>query len=84
MKRAKMILDRFFHPPAWILYTVLPASFAALIFVFASNREESAVAYPVFLLSAYSLAVLLDALPTWARRFSLREARLYERSREIP
>ena len=40
MKRAKMILDRFFHPPAWILYTVPPASFAALIFVFASNREE--------------------------------------------
>lgn len=83
MKRAKMILDRFFHPPAWVLCTVPPASFAALIFVFASNREESAVAYPVFLLSAYSLAVLLAALPAWARRLSQWKARLYERSRLI-
>lgn len=64
MKKAKMIADRFLHPPKWLIYTVPAASFTALIFVFAANREESVVAYPVFLLSAYSLIILIAALPT--------------------
>ncbi|OUP53158.1 hypothetical protein B5F17_06190 [Butyricicoccus pullicaecorum] len=68
MKKAKMILDRFLHPPKRIIGTVPTASFAALIFVFASHREESAAAYPIFLLSAYSLVILLAALPALAGR----------------
>lgn len=48
MKKAKMILDRFLYPPKRVIGTVSTASFAALIFVFASQREESAVAYLIF------------------------------------
>ena len=48
MRKVKMILDRFLHPSKRIIGTVPTASFAALIFVFASHREESAAAYPIF------------------------------------
>lgn len=81
MKKAKMILDRFLYPPKRVIGTVSTASFAALIFVFASHREESAVAYPIFLLSAYSLVVLLAALPALVGRFARLKASLWKRSR---
>ena len=83
MEKAKMILDRFFHPPKWAICTVPTASFAALIFVFASHWEESAVAYPIFLLSAYSLVILIAALPVLARRFTQLKISLWKRSRLI-
>lgn len=83
MKKAKMILDRFLHPSKWVICTVPAASFAALIFVFVSNREESIVAYPIFLLSAYSLVILLTALPTLAGRFTQLKLCLWKRSRLI-
>lgn len=78
-----MILDRFFHPTKWAIYTVPTTSFVALIFVFASHREESAVAYPIFLMSAYSLVILIAALPVLAGRFTQLKASLWERSRLI-
>lgn len=83
MKRAKMILSKFFHPPIWGLCTVPPASFTALIFIFASSREEHAVAYPVFLLSAYSLLILLAALPALAGRLKQLKVNLWNHSRLI-
>lgn len=83
MKKAKMILDRFLHPPKWVICTVPAASFAALIFIFASNREESAAAYPIFLLSAYSLVILLAALPALAGRLRQLKVNLWKRSRLI-
>lgn len=83
MKKAKMILDRFLYPPKRVIGTVSTASFAALIFVFASHREKSAVAYPIFLLSAYSLVVLLAALPALVGRFARLKASLWKRSRLI-
>ena len=78
-----MILDRFLHPPKRIVRTVPTASFAALIFIFASHSEESAVAYPIFLLSAYSLIVLLAALPALAGRLAQLKVNLWKRSRLI-
>ena len=83
MKKAKMILDKFLYPPKRVIGTVSTASFAALIFVFASHREKSAVAYPIFLLSAYSLVVLLAALPALVGRFARLKASLWKRSRLI-
>ena len=69
MGKAEMMLDRVLHPPKGVLCTVPAASFAALIFIFASNREESAAAYPVFFLSAYALVILLAALPALGGRY---------------
>ena len=82
-KRARELLDRFLHPPKRIVCTVPPASFAALIFIFASHREESAAAYPIFLLSAYSLVILLAALPALAGRLAQLKLRFWERSRLV-
>ncbi len=83
MEKAKVILDRFLRPPKWVVCTVPTASFAALIFVFASHQEESAVAYPIFLLSAYSLIILLAALPALAGRLTQLRASLCGRSKLI-
>lgn len=82
-KRARELLDRFLHLPKRIVCTVPPASFAALIFIFASHREESAAAYPIFLLSAYSLVILLAALPALAGRLAQLKLRFWERSRLV-
>ncbi len=68
MKKAKMILYRLIHPAKWILYIFSPVSFAALIFIFATNQEDSFAAYPIFVLSAYSLTILIAALPSLAGR----------------
>ncbi len=83
MKKARMILDRFFYPPKWVICFVSAASFAALIFVFASNREKSAAAYPIFLLSAYSLIILIAALPRLAGRLTQFKRNLWKHSRLI-
>ena len=80
MGKAEMMLDRVLHPPKGVLCTVPAASFAALIFIFASNREESAAAYPVFFLSAYALVILLAALPALAGRLKQFKADLWNRS----
>lgn len=83
MKKAKRILDRLLHPPKLVIYTVPTASFTALIFVFALNKEETDIAYPIFFLSAYSLIILLAALPTLAGRLKQLKSILYKRSRLI-
>jgi hypothetical protein len=70
MKPSKTIPGNLLYPPKWVICTAPAASFAALIFVFAFRQEESAVAHPIFLLSAYSLAILIAALPKFAGRFT--------------
>lgn len=57
MKKAGMILKKALYPPKWILISVPPTVFAALIFIFATDRNESAAAYPIYGLSAYSLVI---------------------------
>lgn len=63
MKRTKGILKKIFYPPMWVLCTVPWVSFTALILIFASGKTHNALAYVVYTLSAYSLAVLLAAVP---------------------
>lgn len=83
MKKAKMILFRLLHPAKWILWLLPPVSFAALIFIFATNREDSAVAYTVFTLSAYSLTILIAALPSLTGRLKQVKEKLWSHSRLI-
>ena len=63
MKKAKIMLSWMLHPPVWVLCTIPTVVFAALIFVFATGKTESALAYPVYLMSAYSLVILLAVAP---------------------
>lgn len=65
MKTAKMILYRLIHPANCILCFLPPLSFAALIFIFAAQKEDSATAYPIFVLSAYSLTICLPPYHHW-------------------
>lgn len=62
-KRIKMILRRLLYPPKWVLFSIPPASFAMLIFIFTAGKQESLPAYIIYLLSAYSLVVFVVALP---------------------
>lgn len=81
MKPSKTIPGNLLYPPKWVICTAPAASFAALIFVFAFRQEESAVAHPIFLLSAYSLAILIAALPKFAGRFTRLGTGLLKHSR---
>lgn len=76
-----MMLHTLLHPAKWVLYSIPPAAFAALIFIFASEQTEGALAYPVYLMSAYSLAVLIAALPVLARRIRQHKTNLLNRSK---
>lgn len=63
MKHAKVILRRLLFPPKGILYLLPPAAFASLVFIFAAGKQGSWPAYPVYLMSAYSLIIIIAALP---------------------
>lgn len=64
MEHAKMILKRMFHPPKGVLFSVPVISYTVLIIIFATGETESTLAYPVYCMSAYSLCILLAAVPT--------------------
>ena len=67
MKRAKMILEKLLYPPKWILAVIPPLSFAALIFIFVSENTESAPAYGIYCMSAYSLTIWIAIAPAFVR-----------------
>lgn len=64
------------HPTKWVLYTVPLVSFSALIFIFVANQEETAAAYFIFSMSAYSLTIVIASLPALAGRVRLLKAKL--------
>ena len=63
MERAKMFFQKLLHPSKWVLIFVPPLSFAALIFIFATQTTRSVSAYMIYCMSAYSLTIWLAALP---------------------
>lgn len=71
MKRARMIWKTLLYPPKWIVWVVPPVVFTALIFIFAADRTESAAAYPIYGMSAYSLVIVLAAIPKRIKRVKL-------------
>lgn len=67
MRKLTTRIRRLLHPPAWV-YFLFPLVFAALIWVFAAGRNDSAPAYVLYVLSAYCLAVSVIPLPRLAKR----------------
>lgn len=59
MQRLQSIAGRLLYPPKWILLPLPPAVFTALVYIFLTGQDNSALAYPVYGLSAYSLTILL-------------------------
>lgn len=68
MKKAKILLQKLLFPPKWVLFLVPPAVFALLIWFFATGETESAAAYVLYVLSAYSLTVWVIAAVKLIRR----------------
>lgn len=68
MKKARAILRKLLYPPKGVLYCLPPAAFAALIFIFAAEKQESLPAYVIFCMSAYSLVILAVSFPGMPRR----------------
>lgn len=62
-----MILAKLLYPPKWTLAVIPPLSFAALIFIFVSENTESAPAYGIYCMSAYSLTICVAAAPALIR-----------------
>ena len=67
MKKAFAILNKLLHPPKWVLFLVPPVVFAALIYIFLIGQKNSALAYPIYGLSAYCLTILILPLPKLMR-----------------
>ena len=67
MKKAFAILNKLLHPPKWVLFLVPPVIFAALIYIFLIGQKISALAYPIYGLSAYCLTILILPLPKLMR-----------------
>lgn len=63
MEQAKMFFQKLLHPSKWVLIFVPPLSFAALIFIFATQTTRNVSAYMIYCMSAYSLTIWLAALP---------------------
>lgn len=67
MKKVFAIFNKLLRPPKWVLLLAPPVVFAALITIFHTGQNNSALAYPIYGLSAYCLSILILPLPTWIR-----------------
>lgn len=61
-------MKKMFHPPKWALFFIPMISYAALIFIFATEETESTPAYLVYCMSAYSLCILLAVVPALVKK----------------
>ena len=63
MKKALAIFNKLLRPPKWVLLLAPPVVFAALIAIFLTGQNNSALAYLIYGLSAYCLTILIFSLP---------------------
>lgn len=82
MKRAKKVLFRLLYPPKTVIVTAAAVSAAALWFVFSSGKTDCAAAYFAYLLSAYSLTVIIAAFSkTFSRaKTAVKNSRVFQKA----
>lgn len=68
MKKAKLILAKLLNPPKRVLFTLPITAFAALVFVFVGGQENNAAAYVIYVMSAYSLAIIIMPIPKLVKK----------------
>lgn len=68
MKHAKTIRLKLLHPPIPIAITVPAVSFIVLIVVFVNNYSKSMLSYIIYVMSAYSLVVVITTYPKLFKR----------------
>ena len=71
MELIKDILRKLIFPKLWIVFLSVLVSAAGLAFVFAGGHEKEWFAYPVFVLSAYALALVVLRIYRAARNGKL-------------
>ncbi|MGN0172578.1 MAG: hypothetical protein ACI39E_07320 [Acutalibacteraceae bacterium] len=76
-------MNKLLHPPKPVLYIVPPVVFAALIFIFAAEKTESAPAYLIYGMSAYSLSILIAGVPLLVKRIKTWKQSVCKRSKLI-
>lgn len=83
MKHGRTILRKALYPRKPMLFLFPLFSFAALIFVFVSDNTESAPAYVIYCMSAYSLTIWAAAVPKLVRllRDTFEKSRLLQKIR---
>ena len=67
MKRVWTLLERLLRPPKWVLLTLPPIVFAALIYVLIKGKN-SMPAYMIYCMSAYCLTIWVLPLPRLFRK----------------
>ena len=67
MKRVWTLLERLLHPPKWVLLTLPPIVFAALIYILLKGKN-SMPAYMIYCMSAYCLTIWVLPLPRLFRK----------------
>ena len=67
MKKAWTLLERLLHPPKWVLLTLPPIVFAALIYVLLKGKN-SVPTYIIYCMSAYCLTIWILPLPRLFRK----------------
>ncbi len=77
MKKAKLILAKLLNPPKRVLFTLPITAFAALVFVFVGGQENNAAAYVIYVMSAYSLAIIIMPIPKLVKKSSQPQRRKY-------
>ena len=63
MKKQYAVVKKLLFPPKWVFFSIVPVVFAALAGVFAAGQNDSAIAYPIYVMSAYCLLILIVPLP---------------------
>lgn len=61
--KAPLLFKRLLFPKKWVVATLPPVSFAALIYIFLTNKNNSIPAYALYALSAYALTLWVLAVP---------------------
>ena len=72
MKKALTVFRKFLYPPKWVLLLAPSAVFAVLIYIFLTGQNNSTLAYPIYVLSAYCLTILVLPLPKQIRAAKVR------------
>ena len=71
MKKLKRILNRLLFPGTWVVLLSVPVAAGLLVYTFLVAEEDSPIAYPAYVVSAYSLTVVcvnfIPLLKKWGR-----------------
>lgn len=63
METAKAWIKKLLFPPGWVTCLLPPASFAVLIYVFLSEKQDTPLAYATYFFSAYGLTIWCVGAP---------------------